>query len=139
MSVNKVILVGRLGRDPEVRVTGSGITVATLTLATDFTSKRNGEEVKETQWHRLVAYDRQAELCRDYLSKGALVYAEGRLKTREWEDRQGSKRKTTEIIIDRITMLGGRNNAGNRQGLAPGSNDQEQPAPAGDDRGEIPF
>ena len=112
MSVNKVILVGRLGRDPEVRATGTGVAVATFTLATDCAAKRNGQSERETDWHRIVAYDRQAELCRDYLGKGALVYVEGRLKTREWENREGRRQKTTEIIVERMNMLSGRSSAG---------------------------
>ncbi len=108
MTVNKVILVGRLGRDPEVRVTGSGVTVATFSLATDSAIRRSGQCETETEWHRIVAYDRVAEVCRDHLAKGALIYLEGRLKTREWENREGRKQKTTEIIIERMCMLGGK-------------------------------
>jgi len=139
MSVNKVILVGRLGKDPDTRVTGSGIAVANFPLATAFTTRKSGQEVKETEWHRIVAYERQAELCRDYLRKGALIYLEGRLKTRQWEDREGNKQKTTEVIIDRLTMLGSRNNAEQKKSDQPAGSDGSNEGSAGDERDGIPF
>lgn len=105
--VNKVILVGRLGADPEVRYTNSGTPVATFRMATsvNFTNK-NGEKTDKTEWHRIVAFGRLGEICGEYLAKGKQVYIEGRLQTREWEDRDGNKRRTTEIIANTMQMLG---------------------------------
>ncbi|HEV2617068.1 MAG TPA: single-stranded DNA-binding protein [Candidatus Acidoferrales bacterium] len=109
MSVNKVILVGRLGRDPETRFTGGGQAVANFTLATDSTYKdRSGERQKKTEWHRIVVWSKLAEICQQYLKKGSLVYIEGRLQTREWEDKSGQKRSTTEIVASEMRMLGSR-------------------------------
>jgi single-strand DNA-binding protein len=107
MSVNKVILVGRLGRDPETRYTGSGQAVANFTLATDSSFKdRSGERQKRTEWHRIVAWGKLAEICQQYLKKGSQVYIEGRLQTRDWEDKSGQKRTTTEIVASDMRMLG---------------------------------
>ena len=110
MSVNKVILVGRLGRDPETRYTSGGQAVANFTLATDETFKdRAGERQKRTEWHRIVLWGKLAEIAQQYLKKGMLVYVEGRLQTRQWEDkRDGQKRTTTEIVGTAMRMLGGR-------------------------------
>src|ERR1700759_5582897 len=100
MSVNKVILVGRLGRDPETRFTGGGQAVANFTMATDETYKdRNGERQKKTEWHRIVAWGPRAEFAQKYLKKGSLIYLEGRLQTREWQDKENQKRSTTEINV----------------------------------------
>jgi len=109
MSVNKVILIGRLGADPEVRYTGGGTAVTNFRMATsrNYTNKQ-GEKVDETEWHRCVAFGRTAEVCGEYLHKGSQIYVEGRLRTRDWEDKDGNKRYTTEILIDRMQMLGGR-------------------------------
>ena len=105
--VNKAILVGRLGADPEVRYTNSGTAVANFNMATsvNFTDK-NGEKTEKTEWHRIVAFGRLGEVCGEYLSKGKQVYIEGRLQTREWEDRDGNKKKTTEIVAGTMQMLG---------------------------------
>ena len=105
--VNKVILVGRLGADPEVRYTSSGTAVANFNMATsvNFTNK-NGEKTDRTEWHRIVAFGKLGEICGEYLAKGKQVYIEGRLQTREWEDRDGNKRRTTEIVAGTMQMLG---------------------------------
>ncbi len=105
--VNKVILVGRLGKDPEVRYTGSGTAVASFTMATsvNFTNK-NGEKTDNTEWHRIVAFGKLGEICGEYLAKGKQIYIEGRLQTREWADRDGNKRWTTEIVAQTMQMLG---------------------------------
>lgn len=105
--INKVILVGRLGADPEVRYTNSGTAVANFNMATsiNFTNK-NGEKTDKTEWHRIVAFGRLGEVCGEYLAKGKQVYIEGRLQTREWEDRDGNKKRTTEIIAQTMQMLG---------------------------------
>jgi single-strand DNA-binding protein len=107
MSVNKAILVGRLGRDPETRYTSGGQAVANFTLATDETFKdRSGERQKRTEWHRIVLWGKLAEIAQQYLKKGMLVYIEGRIQTRQWEDkRDGQKRTTTEIVANVMRML----------------------------------
>jgi single-strand DNA-binding protein len=107
MSVNKAILVGRLGRDPETRFTSGGQAVANFTLATDESYKdRNGERQKRTEWHRIVLWGKLAEITQQYLKKGMLVYIEGRIQTRQWEDkRDGQKRSTTEIVASVMRML----------------------------------
>jgi single-strand DNA-binding protein len=107
MSVNKVILVGRLGRDPETRFTASGQAVANFSLATDESFKsRSGERQKRTEWHRIVLWGKLAEIVQQYLKKGMLVYIEGRIQTRQWEDkRDGQKRTATEIVANVMRML----------------------------------
>ncbi len=112
MSVNKVILVGRLGRDPEVRFTGAGQAVANFSLATDETYKdRNGEKQKRTEWHKIVVWAKQAEIAQQYLKKGSLIYLEGRIQSREWQDKEGQKRTSFEIVASNFRMLGGRSDA----------------------------
>lgn len=104
--VNKVILIGRLGRDPEMRYTPAGTAVCNFTVATDENFKdKSGEWQKRTEWHRIVAWAGLAERCSQFLNKGKLVYLEGRLQTREWDDRDGNKRRTTEIVINRMRLL----------------------------------
>ncbi len=109
-SINKVILIGNLGRDPEVRYTPSGAAVCNLRLATtrNWKSRDTGERQEETEWHSVVLYDRQAEVAGEYLKKGRPVYIEGRLKTRKWQDKDGNDRYTTEIVADSMQLLGGR-------------------------------
>ncbi len=108
--INKVILVGRLGRDPEVRYTPDGTAVANFTIATseEWKDKATGEKKERTEWHRIVAWRRLGEICGEYLSKGKQVYIEGRIQTREWEDRDGNRRFTTEIVASDVQFLGGR-------------------------------
>ena len=120
MSVNKAILVGRLGRDPETRYTSGGQAVANFTLATDETYKdRTGERQKRTEWHRVVLWGKLAEIAQQYLKKGQLVYIEGRIQTRQWEDkRDAQKRQTTEIVGTTMRMLGSRGESGGA-GMAP--------------------
>ena len=105
--VNKVILLGRLGADPEVRYTNTGTPVANFNIATstNFTDK-SGEKTERTEWHRIVAFGKLGEICGEYLAKGKQVYIEGRLQTRDWEDRDGNKRKSTEIVAGIMQMLG---------------------------------
>jgi single-strand DNA-binding protein len=114
MSVNKAILVGRLGRDPETRFTSGGQAVANFTLATDETFKdRSGERQKRTEWHRIVLWGKLAEISQQYLKKGMLVYIEGRIQTRQWEDkRDGQKKTTTEIVANVMRMLTSRAESG---------------------------
>lgn len=114
MSVNKVILIGRLGRDPETRYTGSGQQVCNFSMATDETFKdRAGAKQTKTEWHKIVAWGRLAEIIQQYVKKGSLIYVEGRLQTRQWDDPQGAKRTATEVVASAMKMLGGKN--GNRE------------------------
>ena len=109
MSVNKVILVGRLGRDPETRFTGGGQAVANFSVATDETYKdKNGERQKRTEWHKIVVWGKQAEIAQQYLKKGSLIFIEGRIQSREWQDKEGQKRTSFEIVASNFRMLGGR-------------------------------
>jgi len=112
-SVNKVILVGNLGRDPELRYTQSGQAVANFSLATtDRFSSKEGERQERTEWHRIVTWGKTAENCAQYLAKGRSVYVEGRLQTNEWEDKEGQKRRTTEVVAQTVQFLGGRGQGG---------------------------
>jgi len=113
-SINKVILIGNLGRDPEVRYTPSGAAICNITVATsrNWKDKTSGEKMEETEWHRVVFYDRLAEIAGEYLKKGRPVYVEGRLKTRKWQDKDGADKYTTEIIADNMQLLGGREGGG---------------------------
>lgn len=109
MSVNKVILVGRLGKDPETRFTTSGQAVCNFSLATDETYKdRAGERQKRTEWHKIVVWGKQAEIAQQYLHKGSLIFVEGRIQTRQWDDKEGQKRTSTEIVASNFRMLGSR-------------------------------
>src|SRR5437899_2331297 len=108
-SVNKVILIGRLGKDPELKYTASGTPFCRFSMATDdvWNDKASGERQEKTEWHNIVVWDRLAEICNQYLTKGRLVYIEGSLQTREWDDQEGHKRKITEIRARDMVMLGG--------------------------------
>jgi single-strand DNA-binding protein len=121
-SVNKVILIGNLGRDPEVRYTPSGSAVCNVTLATtrNWKSKESGEKVEETEWHRIVFYDRLAEIAGEYLKKGRSIYVEGRLKTRKWTDKDGAEKYTTEVIAQEMNMLG------SREGMSGGGGAEDE-------------
>lgn len=104
--INKAILVGRLGKDPEVRYTPDGTMVTNFNMATDETWKdKNGEKVQKTEWHRIVTFGKLAEICGNYLVKGKLIYIEGRIQTRAWDDKDGVKRYTTEIVANNMQML----------------------------------
>ena len=133
-SVNKVILVGHLGRDPEVRYTPSGDAVAGVSLATTEVFKsKDGERSDRTEWHNLVLWRGQAEFAKEWLKKGQLVYVEGRIQTRQWDDKEGQKRTKTEIQVDQITALGGFVGRSKDEGAAPASEEGSQ---EGED---IPF
>jgi single-strand DNA-binding protein len=146
--VNKVILIGNLGSDPQVRYTPSGQAVANFNIATSerFNNKA-GEREERTEWHRIVAWGKLAEICQQYLKKGKQVYIEGRLQTRQWEDQQGQKRQTTEIVAQQMTMLGRAGEGGPSGGASGGAADyapqdfgSPEPAPQGattDD--DLPF
>ncbi len=114
--VNKVILIGNLGADPEVRYAQSGTAVANFRIATTETRRKpDGDREELTEWHRIVAFGRLAEICGEYLSKGSKVYIEGRLQTRKWEDRDGNPRYTTEIVAREMKMLSPRSGGGGFQ------------------------
>ena len=120
-SVNKVILVGNLGRDPELRYIQSGQAVANFSLATsDRWRDKEGNNQERTEWHRIVVWGKSAENCAQYLQKGRSVYVEGRLQTQEWEDKEGIKRKTTEVVAQTVQFLGGRGGAGGTGGESGG-------------------
>lgn len=120
MSVNKVILVGNLGKDPELRYTPSGTAVATFSLATTERFKdRDGNRQEKTEWHNIVAWRQLAEICGKYLHKGKQVYIEGKIQTRSYDDRDGNKRYTTEIVVDQMQMLGSKDD-GPQQGSGGG-------------------
>ena len=139
-SVNKVILIGNLGKDPEIKQTPSGMQIANLSVATTDTwiDKNTGQKQEKTEWHRVVAYDKLASICERYLSKGRQVYIEGSLTTRSWDDKQtGQKRYMTEIKAKEMKMLGGRpEGAGSGPGPASGP-DAEPQGPDADD--DVPF
>ena len=137
MSVNKAIIIGRLGADPEVRYTQSGQSVANFNVATDESwTDKSGQKQEKVEWHRIVVWGRQAEHCGEYLRKGREVYIEGRIETREWQDRDGQSRRTTEIKAQNVTFLGSRNdnnydsNRNTSQAPAAGPATYQQAAPA---------
>jgi single-strand DNA-binding protein len=137
MSVNKVILVGRLGRDPETRYTGGGQAVANFSMATDESYKdKNGERQKRTEWHKIVVWGKQAEIAQQYLKKGSLIFLEGRIQSREWQDKEGQKRTSFEIVASNFRMLGSRAEGaaagGGGSQVRPGGDEHDQHAPADD-------
>jgi len=113
-SVNKVILVGNLGRDPETKYMPDGAAITNVSIATSYqrTDKASGQKTEETEWHRVVFFSRLAEIAGEYLKKGSQVYIEGRLRTRKWQDKEGQDRYTTEIVADSMQMLGSRAGSG---------------------------
>jgi single-strand DNA-binding protein len=121
-SVNKVILLGNLGADPEVRFTQGGQAVANFRMATtdSWTDKNSNQRQERTEWHRVVVWGKLAELCGEYLKKGRQCYVEGRLQTREWQDKDGQKRYTTEIVASQVVFLGGREGGGSGGGFGGG-------------------
>jgi single-strand DNA-binding protein len=145
-SVNKVILVGNLGRDAELRYTPGGAAVATLNLATtEVWNDKAGQKQEKTEWHRVILWGKTAESLSEYLTKGKQIYVEGRLQTRQWDDKDGNKRYTTEIRGDRIVLLGGGGGGGGRAqamdrdesgSAGPGPAKEHFDVPAEDD---IPF
>jgi single-strand DNA-binding protein len=122
MSVNKVILVGRLGRDPETRYTGGGQAVANFSVATDESYKdKNGERQKRTEWHRVTVWGKLAEICQQYLKKGTMVYIEGRIQSREWQDKEGQKRTSYDIVANVMRMLSSRAESAMSAGASAGA------------------
>ena len=143
MSVNKVILVGNLGRDPEVRYTPEGTAICNLSLATSQrrTNRTTGEVIEDTEWHRISMFDRLAEIAGEYLNKGSKIYVEGRLRTRNYQDKSGENRYITEIVAQRMQMLSSKNSdsapSGNAQRGKPPPLDTTQSLSDLDD--DIPF
>lgn len=138
--VNKVILVGNLGADPEMRYTASGTAVATLSVATNRRWKdRDGNMQDETEWHRVVVWAQAAEFCGNYLKSGSKIYVEGRISSREWEDQQGNKKYTTEIIANQIQNLSPRDNSGGGQGHGNYPPPPEPPGGAMGTGDDVPF
>src|SRR5205085_9279121 len=137
-SVNKVILIGRLGRDPELKYTGTGTPFCRFSMATDdsWTDKASGEKQERTEWHNIVVWDRLAEICNEYLRKGRLVYSEGQLQTREWDDQDGNKRKSTEVRARDMVLLGSPQGEG---GGAPAGQQQRRSAPTGASGASAPM
>ena len=142
--INKVILIGNLGRDPEVRYSPNGAAIANLSVATSesWKDKNTGEQVEKTEWHRVVMFRRLAEIAGEYLKKGSKVYIEGKLQTRKWQGQDGQDRYTTEIVANEMQMLDSR--GGGTASFDSGSssssgNQQPEPVPMGDFDDDIPF
>ncbi len=135
--INKVILIGNLGKDPEVRYLDSGVAVANITLATTENYKnKQGERVSQTEWHDIVLWRGLAEIAEKYLKKGNSIYIEGKIRTRKWEDKEGNNRYRTEILADNMTMLGGRVNNEKLENENPTDQNLETEKEDGDD---LPF
>jgi single-strand DNA-binding protein len=147
-SLNKVLLIGRLGRDPELRFTATNTAVTNFGIATEdrYKNKKTDQWETETEWHKIVVWGKQAERCDKFLRKGSLVFVEGRLKTREWEDKSGSKRYTTEIVAQHVEFLkdwgnegGGSGGGSGRQQTVGGSSDDDGGFDQSFSDDEIPF
>ena len=142
--INKVILVGNLGNDPETRYTPNGSAVTNISIATSesWKDKQSGEQKERTEWHKVVFFGRLAEIAAEYLRKGSQVYVEGSLRTNKWQDRDGNDRWTTEVIAAEMQMLGGRSGGGRPAESAPAQAPRQAAAPAGDSDDfddDIPF
>jgi len=144
--INKVILVGHLGRDPEVRYSANGQAIANVTIATSesWKDKNTGEKQEKTEWHRVVFFGRLGEIAGEYLKKGSQIYVEGRLQTRKWQDKEGKDRYTTEIVANEMQMLGSKGGSGGADYDAPSDRATEpqaatQSAGADDFDDDIPF
>ena len=135
--VNKVILVGNLGKDPEVKYLDSGVAVANFSLATTENYKnKEGERVSQTEWHNIVLWRGLAEVAEKWLKKGSSVYIEGKIKTRKWEDKDGNTRYNTEILADNMTMLGSKSNA---DSTSPASSESTTSKSSDDTADDLPF
>jgi len=139
--VNKVILIGNLGKDPEVRYSPNGGAIANVSVATteSWKDKNTGEQVDKTEWHRVVFFRRLAEIVGEYLKKGSKVYIEGKLQTRKWQDKDGQDRYTTEIVANEMQMLDSRGGSAEFSQAAPASNKAPASAPAGDSAPPMDF
>ncbi len=136
MGINKAILVGNLGADPEIRYTPNGMAVANFRIATSETFTKDGQKETKTEWHRIVAFGKLAEICGEYLAKGKQVYIEGKIQTRKWTDKDGTDKYTTEILANQMQMLGGRDGAAAGGGGVSGGGGDEIPPSDIDD---VPF
>lgn len=130
--VNKVIIVGNLGQDPEVRYSNNGAAIANISVATSdsWKDKTTGERQERTEWHRITMFNRLGEIAAEYLKKGSKVYIEGKLQTRKWQDQQGNDRYSTEIIADQMQMLDSKNDQGGQGAYKPQGSQQGRPAPS---------
>jgi single-strand DNA-binding protein len=138
--LNKAILIGNLGKDPEIRYTPSGLGIANFNIATSETwTTKDGQKETRTEWHRIVAFGKLAEICGEYLSKGKQVYIEGRIQTRDWEDQNGVKRYTTEIVANQMLMLGSRDFADQNRSQGPPVPDYPGVPNQGPGDDDIPF
>ena len=139
MSVNKVLLIGNLGKDPEVRFTGTGRAVARFPIATSEVGNDNeGQRQERTEWHNVVVWGKQGETCGQYLQKGRQVYVEGSIRTRQYDDKDGNKRYITEVVAQRVQFLGGRGGDAPRGARDQGGSEDMPPAPIPEDD-DIPF
>ena len=143
-TVNKVILIGRLGKDPEMRYAPSGTAISTFSIATNHSQKSEGEWVDKTEWHNILAFGKTAEFSGEYLSKGKLVFVEGRLQTSSWEDQQGVKKYKTEILVNDLQLIGGKGDggSGNASQAAPAASEAQKkaaPEPASEEEDDLPF
>lgn len=138
--VNKVILIGNLGKDPEVRHLENGAVVANFPIATSesYKDRKSGEKITQTEWHNIVIWRGLAEVAEKYLKKGNSVYIEGKLRTRSWDDKEGNKRYTTEVVADNMTMLGGKSDSGSGASSANTQNTDASPFEE-DSSGDLPF
>lgn len=138
--INKVYLIGRVGRDPEIKTLSSGATIATFSLATSekWTDKETGEKNEKTEWHRCTAWRKLAEIISQYVAKGSLIYVEGKLQTRSWE-KDGEKRYATEILVNNMQMLDSKREGSGKTTEDKGFGDPPNREPGSDDGGDIPF
>ena len=140
MSLNRVLIIGNLGRDPEVRFTGSGKAVGRFPVATsDVWTDNEGQRQERTEWHNVVVFGKQAETCGQYLAKGRQVFVEGAVRTRQYDDKDGNKRYITEIVAQRVQFLGGRGEGSGRAAHAGGATDDAPPPVASAEDDDIPF
>ncbi|MHC8604296.1 single-stranded DNA-binding protein [Arenicellales bacterium IMCC58067] len=139
--VNKAIVVGNLGNDPEIRYAANGSAIASISVATSerWKDKNSGEQQERTEWHRIKLFGRQAELAGEYLKKGSQVYIEGRIQTSKYQDKDGNDRWSTEIVAREMTFLGGRGGGGDSQSASSASPPQRDSGPSGDFDDDIPF
>jgi single-strand DNA-binding protein len=135
--INKAILLGNLGKDPEMRYSTSGLAICNFSIATSETYTKDGQKTKKTEWHKILAFGKLAEICGEYLTKGKQVYIEGKIQTREWEDKDGNKRYTTEIVANEMKMLGGGEERQSQQRQE--SKPKQDYFPGGDTDDDIPF
>lgn len=142
-TVNKVIILGRLGKDPEMRYAPSGTAIATFSVATNSRQKTEGEWVDKTEWHNILAFGKSAEFAGEYLNKGKQVYIEGRLQTSSWEDQQGQKKYKTEIVVSELQMIGSKGDSSGGSVQEESVNEtktkEKQATPAAEEEDDLPF